>query len=1126
MEELQQGRVVEVGIVPAGSEMLNDQLLGDTVIYVDDTADFSDEGGQLTILDVVYSYVGIDDELSTVTLATGLVADVPMDTIALLYPASSDKFALVELDETEDAIQARVPHWMADRFQDGVRDEENRESVLVGLEDDEWILSDVMGKEPEIAGEYITDLPPSPPPEVVAPGASPTPTAYGSVGVIRVTWEPLPSPSPYNVQVHVSLDPAFVPVLDDPTTLAGTVSGTGFSIIRMPNGDPLEYEYVVDDTVDPPVMAPLMYYIRLIAVNEVGSAPPSEVAEGSMVKINSPDIAVDAVWAGTVSASHLTSGDLDTDIAVVRGSLTATGANGASVGLSGDGFHVIGATPPGEESGPTLVQFPTNGDPNIIAGTLIATTLTVTGDEDTGQGATFRRSNALELGSSLTLQNSIAAPNAAPILTEDWRSDSVTGLSRPNGNKPRMRGGCLGSDGFLYLIGVGEHQQYTQWPREGTLQTFRYVEANLMKVNASTYDVVDGQVLQAGSGQNITNLVDVCQAPDGTLWTLEWDPARYDGAIVRYTSSGVPLNETPLILGADSGDIVKGICTDGMYVYVAGVLDDTLRITRYTLSRSGKTVYTSSEIFSTEAVPGQNRIGVEAYWPEQTNLAYGMTVGTFDFGDGIQRFVLGATGVDECRVFTLSGSTVIERDEDNWLPASGEMSTILWDGTSFRSIADSGAISGGLTLYEYTHQFWDTESSKWWAAYTYYEEANRTRAVNTTSGSTTVTSASNSFLASDVGVQITGPGIPAGARVTAYTSPTQVTISAAATATASNVAATLSAETVESPVTSFTHNKRARWGVTVQRSPVGEVRVYLGRGDTNPGRAGRYRQDPEIDTSVAVNTVRDTAVFSGVNAPAATSFPAGTPASIRSEATDARSVTATSTAGSTTLTASSGTFLPFYAGRPITGAVPSGTTIVSVDSAGQSVVLSQPASSSGSSTFSIVEPMLDLRGSGFFRVSELIGYKTILTATQDATVNAGNEPPLRIGNILGRHLRIDGDEIVAMDGPGTSGVLHLANNPAQAIRIGYGGAINRISGVNFGFENGTTFVGGKINVQHGLGQVPKTFIGISDNGHNEQVISPITLDITDSIVPCYVRNGHGGALLGDTVVGFFWIAIS
>lgn len=57
---------------------------------------------------------------------------------------------------------------------------------------------------------------------------------------------------------------------------------------------------------------------------------------------------------------------------------------------------------------------------------------------------------------------------------------------------------------------------------------------------------------------------------------------------------------------------------------------------------------------------------------------------------------------------------------------------------------------------------------------------------------TTITSATAVFKATDVGVRITGTGIPAGTNIATYVSPTQVTLTQAATATASGVTLTIS----------------------------------------------------------------------------------------------------------------------------------------------------------------------------------------------------------------------------------------------------------------------------------------------------------------------------------------------
>lgn len=63
----------------------------------------------------------------------------------------------------------------------------------------------------------------------------------------------------------------------------------------------------------------------------------------------------------------------------------------------------------------------------------------------------------------------------------------------------------------------------------------------------------------------------------------------------------------------------------------------------------------------------------------------------------------------------------------------------------------------------------------------------------TTITSTTITSATAAFTATDIGRSVSGAGIPAGAQIVAITSATQAVISEAATATASGVVLTVSA---------------------------------------------------------------------------------------------------------------------------------------------------------------------------------------------------------------------------------------------------------------------------------------------------------------------------------------------
>lgn len=107
----------------------------------------------------------------------------------------------------------------------------------------------------------------------------------------------------------------------------------------------------------------------------------------------------------------------------------------------------------------------------------------------------------------------------------------------------------------------------------------------------------------------------------------------------------------------------------------------------------------------------------------------------------------------------------------------------------------------------------------------------------TTSGSTTVTSATALFTAADVGRPITGPGIPAVTYIAARTSATSVTLSTAATVTASGVSLTIAAGGYE-------HLIQSAWGnnnvMAVQNLDPGGFNVarFLNAGGAERGAVG------------------------------------------------------------------------------------------------------------------------------------------------------------------------------------------------------------------------------------------------------------------------------------------------
>lgn len=102
--------------------------------------------------------------------------------------------------------------------------------------------------------------------------------------------------------------------------------------------------------------------------------------------------------------------------------------------------------------------------------------------------------------------------------------------------------------------------------------------------------------------------------------------------------------------------------------------------------------------------------------------------------------------------------------------------------------------------------------------------------------------------------------------------------------------------------------------------------------------------------------------------------------------------------------------------------------------------------------------------------------KLLIDTTTDANATAGNQPPLRIGDKTAKHLRIDGDEILAMADDDTPGNLIVAGADGASLQIGtnaMGGSAGtqikkiRIGGASYSFD-----ASGVATVNHGLGATP------------------------------------------------------
>jgi hypothetical protein len=144
------------------------------------------------------------------------------------------------------------------------------------------------------------------------------------------------------------------------------------------------------------------------------------------------------------------------------------------------------------------------------------------------------------------------------------------------------------------------------------------------------------------------------------------------------------------------------------------------------------------------------------------------------------------------------------------------------------------------------------------------------------------------------------------------------------------------------------------------------------------------------------------------------------------------------------------------------------------------------------------------------------GGTAIFGSIEDASTASGNKPALRIGDIAGTHMRIDGNEIVAMTNDNTQGNLFL--NLGGGTRVGAG---DFIKGIGAGQGTFTTNTSGDITVTHGAGVTPKGVIPVAGTGHKMWMTA---VTATTATFRCY--NIATGAVLGSGVsVQVYWVAI-
>lgn len=387
------GLIRDVSIEVAGSSLAADAAISATVLYLDDASDFNESGGIVSINAVIYNYSSADLDADTITLASPLAVAAELGFPIHVSPAAMEKRASVLFNGTDDTISVRVPHNLYDRIPEGIRVVGTEESVALedlGSAGGEWVISDIIGKEPLIDGSYL--IPETVPQNVtdgLPPETSPLPVALGTVGVVLLKWEAVSNADPVTYQVHVSTTADFT--ADATTLLARTVGN--FMVVRtLPSGAVLDYG--------------VAYYFRLIAEDSDGAATASEDVSASPVQVTTADVAANYVYAGNIIAEQITGGTITSDLTLA--STIKTANTGARVEMSSAGILIT------DSAGAPTTRLGTDTE-NFFKGTIEANALTVLG------GLTVRgTTNEVSRASTVTLANGVTNSTNAPTAVVDW----------------------------------------------------------------------------------------------------------------------------------------------------------------------------------------------------------------------------------------------------------------------------------------------------------------------------------------------------------------------------------------------------------------------------------------------------------------------------------------------------------------------------------------------------------------------------------------------------------------------------------------------------------------------------------------------------------------------------------
>lgn len=529
------------------------------------------------------------------------------------------------------------------------------------------------------------------------PASSPTPEVIGGYEALSIRWTPITNNDPVRYKIYVGTAPGFT---KDATTLAGTSTGSSFTLRLLPGDPPAE----ADDPDLRKLQYDVTYYVAIVAEDDDGAASVSAEASAMIFKIEGGAIGAQTIVGDNILGNTITADKFSSTL--VLASEIWTALSGQRVGMTPSGF--VGYKPDGS----LMLSFPTDPTQNaLLDADLIARSMTLVGN------MTMRsNSNSVEKDAILKLRNGISSPVAAPQMSIDYFSYEFSTASLTSTQKT----GTLGTFDFN-----ASEVSCIEWKDSSSYWVVHQIRPNgtrawFFDYEGTPWDLGSGNWFTDYKDWEIWSVIDITTstAPKNGVYRMaRWIPSGTANTYYLMCPQGIGFNRY-----SRQGSQPPVVGTNGTDVFVAEVPvanPTQLQIRYFTPNGDGNNLSAPTTVYQS----------ANASFSASRALA-NVTYDAAGFDIGSPRYLVSERGfsTDHKLVYTSgtnANSIFLGGSGNSWVSSTINAETFevahpnprctAWDGFNFWTMGGDG------TMYQYTETHWDpsVDSSVIWMEHTF-----------------------------------------------------------------------------------------------------------------------------------------------------------------------------------------------------------------------------------------------------------------------------------------------------------------------------------------------------------------------------------------------------------------------